>query len=148
MYLIERGLWQMAIESEAKRKKFDVQRSSTVERADKNFHEDDLNKDIHFNSVSEKPNARGPIFSFNDTYMEMRCGGSEEKRGIITMMTLGSVGPMTYAWLHITFVLHLYQCDSTRFLFCVLGPIQRVHAINWRSHLLLICQIRISFYST
>ena len=34
MYLIERGLWQMAIESEAKRKKFDVQRSSTVERAD------------------------------------------------------------------------------------------------------------------
>ncbi|EKT4567485.1 hypothetical protein QEM43_003173, partial [Pseudomonas putida] len=32
----------------------------------------------------------------------MRCGGSEEKRGIITLMTLGSLGPMTYSWLNIT----------------------------------------------
>ncbi|MBF8669166.1 hypothetical protein IR012_06460 [Pseudomonas putida] len=102
MYLIERGLWEMAIESEAKRKAFDAQRSLIEKRADKDFHENDMNKQIHFNSASEKPNARGPIFSFNDTYMEMRCGGSEEKRGIITMMTLGSLVPMTYAWLNIT----------------------------------------------
>ena len=102
MYLIERGLWEMAIESKAKRKVFDAQRSLIEKRADKDFNENDMSKQIHFNSVSEKPNARGPIFSFNDTYMEMRCGGSEEKRGIITIMTLGSLVPMTYAWLKIT----------------------------------------------
>ncbi|WP_286919151.1 DUF6708 domain-containing protein [Pseudomonas sp. UBA6753] len=102
MYLIERGLWEMAIESKAKRKVFDAQRSLIEKRADKDFNENDMSKHIHFNSVSENPNARGPIFSFNDTYMEMRCGGSEEKRGIITIMTLGSLVPMTYAWLSIT----------------------------------------------
>lgn len=102
MYLIERGLWEMAIESKAKRKVFDAQRSLIEKRADKDSNENDMSKQIRFNSVSEKPNARGPIFSFNDTYMEMRCGGSEEKRGIITIMTLGSLVPMTYAWLKIT----------------------------------------------
>ncbi|MFP3499476.1 hypothetical protein SB759_35240, partial [Pseudomonas sp. SIMBA_059] len=28
-----------------------------------------------------------------DTFLEMRCGGSEEKRGLITLATLGAIVP-------------------------------------------------------
>lgn len=68
----------MAIESEAKRKKFDVQRSSTVERADKDFHEDDLNKDIHFNSVSENQMHAAPYFL--STIHIWKCAAAGQKK--------------------------------------------------------------------
>ncbi|MGH2292037.1 MULTISPECIES: DUF6708 domain-containing protein [Pseudomonas] len=96
MYIIEWGLWQMAIESYAARKKFDAERSASDKRADRDFYEGDFEKETHFRSVSEAPKVRGPVFTLNDTYMEMRCGGSEEKRGLITLMTLGSLIPILY----------------------------------------------------
>ncbi|MFZ4823771.1 hypothetical protein CQW32_03795 [Pseudomonas putida] len=95
MYLIEWGFWKLSTQENANTKP--ANKPTTVD-----LYESELNEDIHFNSVSSTPRTRGPIFTFNDTYMEMRCGGSEEKRGIITLMTLGGLGPMTYAWLYIT----------------------------------------------
>lgn len=32
--------------------------------------------------------TRGPIYACNDTYLEMRCGGMEEKRGAISLITI------------------------------------------------------------
>ncbi|MFP3407599.1 DUF6708 domain-containing protein [Pseudomonas sp. NFX1] len=102
MYIIEWGLWQMAIESDVARKKFDAERSAPDKRADRDFYEGDFEKETHFRSVSEAPKVRGPVFTLNDTYMEMRCGGSEEKRGLITLMTLGSLIPILYTGVTMT----------------------------------------------
>ena len=32
--------------------------------------------------------SQGPIYTCNDTYLEMRCGGLEDKRGLISLVTL------------------------------------------------------------
>jgi len=102
VYLIEWGFWRMAIESEAARKAYVAEMTPAENRAMRDFYEGDLEEEVHFRKVSENPRARGPVYSFNENFLEMRCGGSEEKRGIITLMTLGSLGPMTYSWLNIT----------------------------------------------
>jgi hypothetical protein len=93
LYLIEWGFWQMATESEAARKAYEAEITPREKRANQDFYEGDVEKDIHFRQVSEKPNARGPVFAFNEIFMDMRCGGSEEKRGLITLITLGGVLP-------------------------------------------------------
>lgn len=38
--------------------------------------------------VSEHPHSRGPVYAFNDTYLEMRCGSLEHYRGLITPLVL------------------------------------------------------------
>ncbi|WP_412764974.1 DUF6708 domain-containing protein [Pseudomonas sp. NGC7] len=103
MYLIEWGFWNTCTESKAARTAADAETVPTHKHLAWDLYEGDLREGVHFKSVSTTPHSRGPVFAFNDTYMDMRCGGSEEKRGVITMMTLGGLGPMTYAWLHITF---------------------------------------------
>jgi len=32
--------------------------------------------------------SRGPVYACNDTYLEMRCGGMEDKRGFISLLTI------------------------------------------------------------
>ncbi|MFG0754213.1 DUF6708 domain-containing protein [Pseudomonas sp. TYF_14] len=91
MYLIEWGFWKMATESEAARKSYEAELTPSEKRKD--LYEGDLSEEIHFQSVSKQPYARGPIFAFSETVLEMRCGGSEEKRGLITLATLGAVAP-------------------------------------------------------
>ncbi|MCU5784746.1 hypothetical protein MA04_04046 [Alcanivorax balearicus MACL04] len=39
-------------------------------------------------SVSDHPRSRGPVYAFNDTYLEMRCGSLEHYRGLITPLVL------------------------------------------------------------
>ncbi|WP_227658030.1 hypothetical protein, partial [Klebsiella pneumoniae] len=68
----------------------------------KDLYEGDLSEEIHFQSVSKQPYARGPIFAFSETVLEMRCGGSEEKRGLITLATLGAIAPAIAVGLYIT----------------------------------------------
>ncbi|MFJ7010018.1 DUF6708 domain-containing protein [Pseudomonas putida] len=91
MYLIEWGFWQMATESEAARKAYEAELTPNEKRQD--LYEGDLTEEMHFQSVSKKPYVRGPVFTFSDTILEMRCGGSEEKRGLITLATLGAIAP-------------------------------------------------------
>ncbi|WP_012053198.1 DUF6708 domain-containing protein [Pseudomonas putida] len=100
MFLIEWGCWKMATESSASCKADYAQRSLPDKRSDSNVSDVDL--DISFKSASEHPHTRGPIYAFNETYFDMRCGGSEEKRGLITLMTLGGVAPTIYAWAQLT----------------------------------------------
>ncbi|MDH0650340.1 hypothetical protein N5D31_26450, partial [Pseudomonas sp. GD03867] len=102
MYLLEWGFWKMNIETAEERKATDATKTPAERRADKDFYADDLAAEIQFNPVSCTPNIRGPVFSFNDIHMDIRCGGSEEKRGIITLMTLGSLIPLSYFWTKIT----------------------------------------------
>ncbi|MCE1061935.1 hypothetical protein LU646_29345, partial [Pseudomonas alloputida] len=100
MFLIEWGFWKMATESSASRNAAYAQRNLPDKRSDRNV--SDVGLDISFKSASEHPHTRGPIYAFNETYFDMRCGGSEEKRGLITLMTLGGVAPTIYAWAQLT----------------------------------------------
>ncbi|MFJ4457374.1 DUF6708 domain-containing protein [Pseudomonas sp. NPDC089392] len=96
MYLIEWGLWQTAIEAEALRNEYEKEMTASEINATRDFYELDLEEEMHFRRVSERPCARGPVYAFNETFLEMRCGGSEEKRGLITIMTLVGLGPIIY----------------------------------------------------
>ncbi|MEQ9509986.1 DUF6708 domain-containing protein [Alloalcanivorax xenomutans] len=40
--------------------------------------------------VSDNPRSRGPVYAFNDTYLEMRCGSLEHYRGLITPLVLAA----------------------------------------------------------
>ncbi|MDD0972911.1 DUF6708 domain-containing protein [Pseudomonas fontis] len=102
MYLIEWGWWQMQKMSAKKRKEIDSSKTPAQRRAATDYYEGDFDSETHFNTVSDNPAPRGPIYSLNNTYMEMRCGGSEEKRGLITLMTIGFLLPMTSTWIEIT----------------------------------------------
>ncbi|MCE1002079.1 DUF6708 domain-containing protein [Pseudomonas sp. NMI1173_11] len=93
MYLIEWGFWKMATESEAERKAYESELTPNEKRIGQDFYEGDLDEEVHFQSVSENPRARGPVFAFNDIFLDIRCGGSEEKRGLITLATLGAIAP-------------------------------------------------------
>lgn len=97
MYLIEWGFWQMAIESKAARKVYEAEVTPAEKRAMQDFYEGDLEEEVHFRRISENPRTYGPVYAFNETFLEMRCGGAEEKRGLITIMTLGGLGPALYS---------------------------------------------------
>lgn len=103
MFLVEWSFWEMLIETEKKRKILDADRTAAELLDDKDFYEADIDAETHFKPVSDNPIARGPVYLFNDTCIEMRCGGSEEKRGLITLLVLGGLGPMVYAWAKVTF---------------------------------------------
>ncbi|WP_233456933.1 hypothetical protein [Pseudomonas monteilii] len=111
MYLVEWGFWKMATEFEAARKAYEAELTAKEKRDTQDLYENEIEEEMHFRSVSDKPDARGPVFAFNDIFLEMRCGGSEEKRGLITLATLGAVAPalilgiiMTtgFVWMDIT----------------------------------------------
>jgi hypothetical protein len=88
MYYFEWGCWQAMLETDEDRK---------------NDHELDkklgLKKHVVYESdaeeeetaarlcVSETPKARGPVYVFNDTVLEMRCGIWEAKRGLVTILS-------------------------------------------------------------
>lgn len=103
MYLIEWGWWLMSKMSAAERADVELTTSSAIKHIEKDTYESELDAEQHFDSVSNNPCAHGPVYAFNDTYMEMRCGGSEEKRGILTMLTIGALGPMMNSWAQITY---------------------------------------------
>jgi len=105
MYLLEWRLWKDRIEPHINKCKKNTAHECAKSTEKLEIYEEGLDEAIHFNSVSEQPFVRGPIYAFNDTYMEMRCGGSEEKRGIITLLTLGGLCPLTIFWLEITYTL-------------------------------------------
>lgn len=103
MHLIEWMFWRMHIESSADREMAESIQTRTQLRAAKDNYEEDFTSDLQLRPVSDNPSSRGPVFEFDDNIMEMRCGGSEEKRGLITMATLGMLAPAAWAWSIITF---------------------------------------------
>ena len=98
MYLMEYGLWRLETMSDAERKRSDDEITAEMRALEKSTYESDLAADLHFNSASETPINRGPVYAFNNTYLEMRAGGTEEKRGIITLITFSFLVPIIYFW--------------------------------------------------
>lgn len=94
MYLTEWGLWKLATESKASRDAFDAEYGPESSIIENDTYESELYDEIHFNPVSKAPHTRGPVYTFNETVLEMRCGGSEDKRGLITLMTLAGIFPV------------------------------------------------------
>ena len=99
MYLMEWGFWQLETMSAAARAQSDSEMSAEMKRLEEDCYEGDLDDDLTFKSVSENPRVRGTVFAFNDTYMEMRAGGAEEKRGLITLITLSLLIPIVFIWI-------------------------------------------------
>jgi len=87
MYLIEWLVWYVQTSPnehgnwDAKLKKYLADR-----RAGKYKQEDSLPG--IYDSVSESPCAEGSIYEFNDTYIELRAGALQERRGVITYSSL------------------------------------------------------------
>lgn len=111
MYLIEWEFWQMITESETKRKASKAEMTSSEIRMTNEFYAEDLEEEFNFQPASEKPQTRGPVYAFNENFMEMRCGGSEEKRGLLTLAVLGGIIPVigvttisavSFLWIDIT----------------------------------------------
>jgi hypothetical protein len=94
MYLMEWGLWNLATESKESRDAVDAEYGPESGIITSDIYEDELDTEIHFNSVSNTPLVRSPVYMANETVLEMRCGGSEEKRGLITILTLGGILPV------------------------------------------------------
>jgi len=95
MYLTEWSWWKTQITSANARQESGAATPTKVSSLRDDLYESDL-EEIHFRSVSSQANPPSPTFNFNSTYMDIRCGGSEEKRGLITIMTLGGICPMIY----------------------------------------------------
>lgn len=103
MYLMEWGWWWLQRMSAAEREESDSTTSPRHKHLEKDIYEGDLDSEQHFYSVSDNPRARGPVFALNDIYMEMRCGGLEERRGFITLLFLAGLAPMVHSWAKITY---------------------------------------------
>ncbi|CAI1137639.1 Uncharacterised protein [Serratia liquefaciens] len=87
MYFIERGIW--AIQNDPKERgelEANMARALKKEKADSEKGGKSL-PGIH-DRVSEHPCADGSIYAFNDTYIELYAGALQDKRGIITILTL------------------------------------------------------------
>lgn len=86
MYLIEYSAWKAQTTART-RKRMDaaLRRVMDQERAGKGKPNHAVG--IH-DRVSEQPSAEGSLYAFNDTYIELRAGALQEKRGIITFFSL------------------------------------------------------------
>jgi hypothetical protein len=108
MYLLEWGWWSLQKMSAAERGDSDARTSPVNKRLEKDIYEGDLDSEQHFDLVSDNPQARGPVYALNNTYMEFRCGGAEEKRGLLTLITWILLFPMFYFWAPAT-IIFVYQ---------------------------------------
>ncbi|RWU18797.1 hypothetical protein DM813_20960 [Pseudomonas alkylphenolica] len=87
MYLIEKGFWAIQIDPKTRGQlEVDMARALAKEKADRENGVMEL-PGIH-DRVSECPNADGSIYAFNDTYLELYTGAMQDKRGIVTPLTL------------------------------------------------------------
>ena len=98
MYLIEWVMWKSILEPAETRKKYEhisTQRVPDIYEGDETEALAAARK-----VVSNTPKSRGPVYTFNDYALEIRCGMWESKRGLITTISapliaaliLGGVG--------------------------------------------------------
>lgn len=95
MYLIEESAWKVQIHPDS-RAEFELaidgalaEEKQRLENLEKR-HSSEIS--VH-DRVSDHPSAEGSLYAFNSTYVELRAGALQEKRGIITFFTL----PFMYA---------------------------------------------------
>lgn len=122
MYMIEATCWKMHRETAEKRKEKEALFTAAQRRLLTDAYESDLLHSCYSNEASETPAPRGPVYVFNKNHLEMRCGGSEEKRGLITGLTLMYVSMLIYTWIgfntpNFISIYCMAFCESPRFFF-------------------------------
>ena len=87
MYFIERGIWAIQNDPEERGElEANMARALKKEKVERERGDKPL-PGIH-DRVSEHPCADGSIYAFNDTYIEIYAGALQDKRGVITVLTL------------------------------------------------------------
>ncbi|WP_063630084.1 DUF6708 domain-containing protein [Pseudomonas mosselii] len=87
MYFFEWLSWLAAIDPKEEREAFEKQ-NKTIKKKD--IYEDEEEESIAAakKSVCAPPKSRGPVYVYNEHVLEMRCGMWEDKRGLITILSL------------------------------------------------------------
>ncbi|AKJ42116.1 hypothetical protein QQ39_08475 [Pragia fontium] len=93
MYFIEWECWEYAIASAERRKEDDeLEKKSSIGkkeyRIDPEKYQQELAQDHTQYQFSETPYSEGPFYAFNERYLEIRGGFLEERRGLITLISL------------------------------------------------------------
>ncbi|MCU7240985.1 DUF6708 domain-containing protein [Pseudomonas peradeniyensis] len=87
MYFIEWFAWLAAIDPKEKREAFKKQ-NKTIKNRGVYENEDEEYVAAAKKSVCETPKSRGPVYVYNEHVLEMRCGMWEDKRGLISILSL------------------------------------------------------------
>jgi len=90
MYFAEWALWCACVKSDGGNKEdLDGYKKGAVPIVDPTYAET-LEEDLERQAAKRFGFARtrGPVYACNDTYLELRCGGMEEKRGLISLITI------------------------------------------------------------
>ncbi|WP_136655890.1 DUF6708 domain-containing protein [Pragia fontium] len=93
MYFIEWESWEYAIASVERRKEDDeLEKKSSIGkkeyRIDPEKYQQELAQDHTQYQFSATPYSEGPFYAFNERYLEVRGGFLEERRGLITLISL------------------------------------------------------------
>ncbi|OWQ34212.1 hypothetical protein, partial [Pseudomonas sp. DrBHI1] len=95
MYFIEWFSWLAAIHPKEKREAFKKQ-NKTIKNRGVYESEDEEYVAAAKKSVCETPKSRGPVYVYNEHVLEMRCGMWEDKRGLITILSLAIIAVITF----------------------------------------------------
>ncbi|MBC3423445.1 hypothetical protein, partial [Pseudomonas sp. RW3S2] len=108
MYFVEWLSWLAYIDPKEERDAFEKQHNKAKR---KTIYESDEQEMIESakKSASNTPKSRGPVYAYNEHILEMRCGMWENKRGLISIL---SVALIVYSLVNITIVL-----EDIKFLF-------------------------------
>ncbi|MDR0183448.1 DUF6708 domain-containing protein [Lysobacter arvi] len=89
MYFMEWLWWQGATETAEEREETD-KAAREAHLPDFDEYEDEIAKDREDarRCISATPRARGPVYVFNERILELRCGGQEDKRGLVTVLSV------------------------------------------------------------
>ncbi|MCW2271681.1 MULTISPECIES: DUF6708 domain-containing protein [Pseudomonas] len=88
MYFFEWGCWKMQLEPEEARKDDHKLEKKLGIKRDLPFESEDDEEQVAARAcVSQTPKARGPVYVFNDTVLEIRSGMFEAKRGLISILS-------------------------------------------------------------
>lgn len=89
MYMLERGAWVMQIDPKLRgQTETDMARGLAEDRARKECGKDGAGLVGIHDRVSDSPSADGSIYAFNETYIEIYAGALQERRGVVTILTL------------------------------------------------------------
>jgi len=90
VYLIEWFAWLAATDSKEERDAFEKHNKTIKNRGVYENEEEELIEAAK-KSASDSPKSRGPIYIYNEHVLEMRCGMWEDKRGLISILSLAII---------------------------------------------------------
>lgn len=132
MYLMEWILWLSVIKSDAwLQEQTDENPNDIVNKALEPVYEDLLVAEYARLRASRFDHAmsRGPVYACDNTILEMRCGGMEEKRGFITMISIFIFGAAVEAFIYLPTLLSEFDRNPwgiARTLHLILVTVQGV----------------------